>query len=182
MTNSHLPVEQTKRTPIVDILRGWALLGVAIGNYVDFLYIGITPEKINHSVFSEILLYINRYFFAAKSSTIPSYLSPQEFGMPHQDYVKTARPAPRPKKKPNEKKPLPVLLIGVVTILLIAFGAFLWHISHRPGAEAAAEQAKAAVLGGKKLCDRSGGGMSPVGRAKSVIDVYICQTGHLAGK
>jgi cell division protein FtsN len=65
--------------------------------------------------------------------------------MPHQDYVKTARPAPRPKKKPNEKKPLPVLLIGVVTLLLIAFGAFLWHISHRPGAEAAAEQAKAAV-------------------------------------
>ena len=34
----------------------------------------------------------------------------------------------------------------VVTILLIAFGAFLWHISHRPGAEAAAEQAKAAVV------------------------------------
>ncbi|OXA89459.1 DUF418 domain-containing protein [Flavobacterium hercynium] len=74
MTNSYHPVEQTKRTPIVDILRGWALLGVAIGNYVDFLYIGIVPEKINHSVFSEILLYINRYFFAAKSWTLLTLL------------------------------------------------------------------------------------------------------------
>lgn len=65
--------------------------------------------------------------------------------MPHQDYVKTARPAPRSKKKTNAKKPLPVLLIGVVTALIMAFGAFLWHISNRPGAEAAAAEAKTAT-------------------------------------
>jgi len=63
--------------------------------------------------------------------------------MPHQDYVKTARPTPRAKKKTNEKKPLPIVLVAAVALLLIAFCAFLWHISHRPGAELAAEQAKA---------------------------------------
>lgn len=64
--------------------------------------------------------------------------------MPQQDYVKTARPSPRGRKKPNEKKPLPVVLIATVVLLLIGFGAFLWHISNRPGAEAAAAQAIAA--------------------------------------
>lgn len=69
--------------------------------------------------------------------------------MPHQDYVKTARPAPRPKKKQNEKKPLPVVLIAVVVALVLAFAAFLWHISHRPGAEAAAAEAKSATVEAK---------------------------------
>jgi len=73
MTNSYHPIEQNKRTPIVDILRGWALLGVAIGNYVDFLYIGV-PHKINNSILSEILQYFNRYFFAAKSWTLLTLL------------------------------------------------------------------------------------------------------------
>ncbi|MEO8533832.1 MAG: DUF418 domain-containing protein [Flavobacterium sp.] len=73
MTNSYHPVEQNKRTAIVDILRGWALLGVAIGNYVDFLYIGV-PHKINNSILSEILQYLNRYFFAAKSWTLLTLL------------------------------------------------------------------------------------------------------------
>ncbi len=65
--------------------------------------------------------------------------------MPQQDYVKTARPAPRGRKKTNQKKPLPVLLIAVVVALLLGFAAFLWHISHRPGAEAAATEAKKTV-------------------------------------
>lgn len=69
--------------------------------------------------------------------------------MPHQDYVKTARPAPRPKKKQNEKKPLPLVLIAVVAVLVLAFAAFLWHISHRPGAEAAAAEAKSATVEAK---------------------------------
>jgi len=73
MTNSYHPVEQSKRTAIVDILRGWAILGVAIGNYIDFLYIGIEKE-IKHSTFSEVLLYINRYLFAAKSWTLLTLL------------------------------------------------------------------------------------------------------------
>jgi cell division protein FtsN len=64
--------------------------------------------------------------------------------MPQQDYVKAARPAPRPRKKANAPAPIPKLLIAAVSVLLIIFGYFLWHISHRPGAETLAEQAKAA--------------------------------------
>ncbi len=30
------PIQQTQRTAIVDILRGWALLGVVIMNYIEF--------------------------------------------------------------------------------------------------------------------------------------------------
>lgn len=73
MTNSYYPIEQSKRTAIVDILRGWAILGVAIGNYSDFMHIGI-PYKINNSILSEILIYFNRYFFAAKSWTLLTLL------------------------------------------------------------------------------------------------------------
>lgn len=73
MTNSYHPVEQNKRTAIVDILRGWAILGVAIGNYLDFLYIGIEKE-VKHNAFSQVLQFINRYFFAAKSWTLLTLL------------------------------------------------------------------------------------------------------------
>jgi uncharacterized protein len=73
MTNSYHPIEQSKRTAIVDILRGWAILGVAIGNYSDFLHIGV-EHKINNSLISDILLYFNRYFFAAKSWTLLTLL------------------------------------------------------------------------------------------------------------
>ncbi|WP_149205759.1 DUF418 domain-containing protein [Flavobacterium johnsoniae] len=73
MTNSYHPVEQSKRTAIVDILRGWAILGVAIGNYLDFLYIGIEKD-IKYDTFSEVLQTINRYFFAAKSWTLLTLL------------------------------------------------------------------------------------------------------------
>jgi uncharacterized protein len=73
MTNSYHPVEQSKRTAIVDILRGWAILGVAIGNYSDFLHIGV-EHKINNSIISDILFYFNRYFFAAKSWTLLTLL------------------------------------------------------------------------------------------------------------
>ena len=37
-----------------------------------------------------------------------------------------------------------MVLITAVVVLLIGFAAFLWHISHRPGADAAAAEALAA--------------------------------------
>ncbi|KFF19381.1 DUF418 domain-containing protein [Flavobacterium hydatis] len=73
MTNSYQPIELSKRTAIIDILRGWAILGVAIGNYSDFLFIGL-PSKINNNLVSNILQIINRYFFAAKSWTLLTVL------------------------------------------------------------------------------------------------------------
>ena len=73
MTNSYHPVEQSKRTPIVDILRGWALLGVVIGNYSGFMLIGL-PRETNNSVLSEILSRFDQYFLAGKSWTLLTVL------------------------------------------------------------------------------------------------------------
>ncbi len=62
------------------------------------------------------------------------------FFMPQRDYVKAGRPQPRARKKTNTKKPMPWVLIAVVSALLVFFAGFLWHISHRPGAELVAAQ------------------------------------------
>jgi uncharacterized protein len=72
MTNSYHPVEQGKRTAIVDILRGWAILGVAIGNYSGLPHISVSKE--NNSVLSEILSKIDQFFFAGKSWTLLTIL------------------------------------------------------------------------------------------------------------
>jgi uncharacterized protein len=74
MTNSFQPIQEDKRTAIVDILRGWALLGVAIGNYVDFRYIGLERFILKKGLFSDIISYFNLYFFSAKSWTLLSIL------------------------------------------------------------------------------------------------------------
>ncbi|MWB96575.1 DUF418 domain-containing protein [Flavobacterium sp. GA093] len=73
MTTSYQPIEKSKRTAIVDILRGWALLGVVIGNYIDFIYIGL-PVKTENNILSTVLQLINRHFFAAKSWTLLTLL------------------------------------------------------------------------------------------------------------
>jgi uncharacterized protein len=72
MTNSYHPIEQGKRTAIVDILRGWAILGVAIGNYSGLPHISVSKE--NNSVLSEILSKIDQFFFAGKSWTLLTIL------------------------------------------------------------------------------------------------------------
>jgi uncharacterized protein len=74
MSKSILPIEQKKRTAIVDILRGWALLGVAIGNYSDFIHIGLPTSVNDNSILSPILGAVNEIFFAAKSWTLLTVL------------------------------------------------------------------------------------------------------------
>ncbi|MFH6945473.1 DUF418 domain-containing protein [Flavobacterium sp. FlaQc-50] len=74
MTNSLNPIQEDKRTAIVDILRGWALLGVAIGNYVDFRYIGLDRFIQKKGAFSEVISFFNLTFFSAKSWTLLSIL------------------------------------------------------------------------------------------------------------
>ena len=61
-----LPVQSGNRTAIVDILRGWAILGVVIGNYSDYAYFG-NPVKLPPHTISRILEGVNQIFFAAKS-------------------------------------------------------------------------------------------------------------------
>lgn len=74
MINQFEPIQENKRTAIVDILRGWALLGVVIGNYVDFRYIGLERFIVKKGIFSEVVSYFNLYFFSAKSWTLLSIL------------------------------------------------------------------------------------------------------------
>ena len=70
MSNSFKPIEENKRTAIVDILRGWALLGVVIGNYIDYFYIGLPIPSNSKNGFSQVLSTIHEIFFAAKSWTL----------------------------------------------------------------------------------------------------------------
>ncbi len=73
MTNHHQPINQSKRTAIIDILRGWALFGVAVGNYSGFQHIGI-PNKAKNSILSEVLYNFNQFFLAGKSWTLLTVL------------------------------------------------------------------------------------------------------------
>jgi uncharacterized protein len=74
MTYINQPIEDHKRTAIVDILRGWALLGVVIGNYVDYKFIGLPSDSNTKNILSIILQNIHQYVFAAKSWTLLSVL------------------------------------------------------------------------------------------------------------
>lgn len=73
MTNSYHPIEQGKRTAILDILRGWALLGVAIGNYSGYMRIGI-PHETKNNFLSNILSNFDEYVLAGKSWTLLTVL------------------------------------------------------------------------------------------------------------
>jgi len=68
------PVQQSNRTIIVDILRGWALLGVVIMNYLDFFTIDRNWEKFNPDVLTNVLLYVTQFVFSAKAWTMLSLL------------------------------------------------------------------------------------------------------------
>ncbi|PVX45956.1 uncharacterized protein C8C85_1767 [Flavobacterium sp. 103] len=74
MNNTYKPIEDNKRTTIVDILRGWALLGVVIGNYVDYKFIGLPSDSNAKNIVTTILGNIHQYVFAAKSWTLLSVL------------------------------------------------------------------------------------------------------------
>ena len=74
MKTTYKPIEDNKRTAIVDILRGWALLGVVIGNYIDYKFIGLPVGPDTKDTFSEILFNIHEFIFAAKSWTLLSIL------------------------------------------------------------------------------------------------------------
>jgi len=67
------PITESKRTAIVDILRGWAILGVVLGNYSDY---GDFGRAVKHapSQLSNFLAQFNHIVFAAKSWTLLSVL------------------------------------------------------------------------------------------------------------
>ena len=67
------PVQFSKRIPIVDILRGWALFGVVLMNYAGFYEIGA-----NHALkadgFNQAIITFGKIVFASKSWTMLSFL------------------------------------------------------------------------------------------------------------
>lgn len=67
------PVPFNKRVPIVDMLRGWALLGVVLMNYSDFFSMG-APANYKPDAFTNVLLTGGSILFASKSWTLLSFL------------------------------------------------------------------------------------------------------------
>lgn len=68
------PLQLNKRTPIVDILRGWALFGVVLMNYYDFFTLDKNFETFKPDTLTSILMYAAKTVFAAKSWTMLSLL------------------------------------------------------------------------------------------------------------
>lgn len=69
------PISSSKRTAIVDMLRGWALLGVVLMNYVDYHDVGWEPAKnYKPDLLTNILQNFGWIVFAAKSWTMLSML------------------------------------------------------------------------------------------------------------
>src|SRR5471030_3310014 len=68
------PIQQSQRTAIVDILRGWALLGVVIMNYAYFSKFGDPKDSPKVDTVNSILDSILNIFFSAKSWTLLSLL------------------------------------------------------------------------------------------------------------
>ncbi len=61
------PIEQTKRLVIVDILRGWALIGVVLVNYFLFFYMTPNADIPQNDYASHISRLVTDIFFTNKS-------------------------------------------------------------------------------------------------------------------
>lgn len=68
-----IPIQQNQRTAIVDMLRGWALLGVVLMNYIDYFYIGL-DRAYKPDTFGRALEATGNILFAGKSWTMLSML------------------------------------------------------------------------------------------------------------
>jgi uncharacterized protein len=80
---SALPTEQKDRTIIVDVIRGFALIGVLIANFTSYVNQQI-PEHILHSISSSLdtsLMNVNAVFFEWKFMTLFSILFGYGFGL-----------------------------------------------------------------------------------------------------
>ena len=72
--NTLQPIQQNQRIVIIDILRGWALLGVALMNYADYFYMGMDWKVYKPDTLTNILMMVGNIIFAAKSWTLLSCL------------------------------------------------------------------------------------------------------------
>ncbi len=72
--NNNLILPQKDRTAIIDILRGWALLGVVIVNYSIFYNLGMDTKAHTDSVSDKLLRGTVQVLFGSKSWTLLSFL------------------------------------------------------------------------------------------------------------
>lgn len=87
------PLSPHRRAPIIDILRGWALLGVAIGNFSAFYHLGSDPQR-EKDTLTTVLEYAVQYIFVAKSWTLLSILFGYGFSVLIKNIAdRTGRPA-----------------------------------------------------------------------------------------
>jgi uncharacterized protein len=70
---SAIPIDPSRRTPIIDVLRGWALLGVVLVNFSIFFSYGTAWPGI-HDLRSSVLQSIVQIVFLAKGWTMLSFL------------------------------------------------------------------------------------------------------------
>lgn len=68
------PIQASQRLTIIDILRGWALLGVVLMNYYDYYFSGKNSGELHPGTLTLVLEYICAYVFSAKSWTLLSFL------------------------------------------------------------------------------------------------------------
>ncbi len=61
------PIDQNQRTAIVDILRGWALIGVVLVNYFLFFYLDKSARIASDEIPSKLLKILTSIFFTNKS-------------------------------------------------------------------------------------------------------------------
>ncbi len=61
------PIPQNQRIPIIDILRGWALIGVVLVNYYLFFYLDPNVRMAKNDIPSHLVRLITDLFFTNKS-------------------------------------------------------------------------------------------------------------------
>ncbi|TSD67364.1 DUF418 domain-containing protein [Inquilinus sp. KBS0705] len=67
------PISNNQRIPLIDVLRGWALLGVVLMNYIDFYFLA-PDSSVKTSKATDLLLVACSLVFSSKSWTLLSFL------------------------------------------------------------------------------------------------------------
>ncbi len=83
---SHIPKNQ--RTEIIDILRGWALIGVVLVNYFLFFYLHTDARIPENDSFSRTLKILTTIFFTNKSRMMLNILFGYGFAVLMQNLIR----------------------------------------------------------------------------------------------